>query len=125
MPDSCTHCNILVIKHTEDHINNLSYVDLQCFLKTFSKDCLNSIEYSEYSNDILYKVLEKYPENFIRCMTIEKTIDSNYILSELSTPLLDINCAVIFKKVQNASGSVLIKDKILKALNKAEEYLKN
>ena len=92
------------------------------FLYTFSKDCSKNIEYSEYSNEMLFKVFEKYPEQLINCMSKEKDLDIDYILLELSTPLLDINGKVIYEKVQNASGDKLIKEKILEALKKAIDY---
>jgi len=120
--DSCTRCDILTVKNTESHINELKYTNLHRFLYTFSKDCSKNIEYSEYSNEMLFKVFEKYPEQLINCMSKEKDLDIDYILLELSTPLLDINGKVIYEKVQNASGDKLIKEKILEALKKAIDY---
>lgn len=115
-------CDILVIKYTEAHIDDLLYTDLYKFLYTFLKDCSKNVEYSEYSNEMLFKVLEKYPEQLISCMSKEKSLDLDYILSELSTPILDINGNVIYEKVQNTLGDKLIKGKVLEALKKAIAY---
>ncbi len=115
-------CNILVIKYTEAHLDKLLYPDLYRFLYTFSKDCSKNIEYAEYSNEILFKVLEKYPEQLIRCMSKEKGLNLDYILSELSTPILDLNGNVIYERVQSALGDKLIKEKVLDALKKAIVY---
>jgi hypothetical protein len=115
-------CDILVIKYTEAHLDKLLYTDLYKFLYTFSKDCSKNVEYSEYSNEMLFKVLEKYPEQLISCMSKEKSLNLDYILSELSTPILDINGKVIYERVQNALGDKLIKEKVLEALKKAIAY---
>ena len=115
-------CNILVIKYTEAHLDELLYTDLYEFLYTFSEVCSRNVEYSEYSNEMLFKVLEKYPEQLISCMSKEKSLDLDYILSELSTPILDINGKVIYERVQNALGDKLIKEKVLEALKKAIAY---
>jgi len=115
-------CNILVIKHTEAHLDELLSTDLYKFLYTFSKNCSMNVEYSEYSNEMLFKVLENYPEQVISCMSKEKNLDLDYILSELSTPIHDIDRKVIYEKVKNASGDHEIKENILKALEKAKDY---
>lgn len=122
MPDSCTRCDILVVKQTEARINKLKYADLHDFLYTFSKDCSKNVEYSEYSNEMLFKVLEKYPKELIDCMSKEKELNLDYIYSELSTPLLDINAEIIYEKVQNALGNKYVKEKVLEALKKAKDY---
>jgi len=115
-------CDILVVKYTETHLNELLNADLYKFLYTFSKDCSQNVEYSEYSNEMLFRVLEKYPEQLINCMSTEKGLDLDYIFSELSAPLHDIDGKVIYEKVQNVSGDILFKEKILEALKKAIVY---
>lgn len=122
--DSCIHCDITVVRETESKLEKLNYADLSRFLFTFSKDCSNNVEYSEYSNEVLFKVLEKYPSKFMDCMSKEKELDTKYIYSELSMPLLDINGKVIYKNVQSISGDKYTKEKILEALQKAIDYLK-
>ncbi len=122
VPDSCNRCDIEVVKETASNLEKLEYSEISQFLYTFSKDCSKNVEYSEYSNEVLFKVLEKYPEDFIICMTKDKGLELEYIYSELSTPILDINGRVIYEKVQNVSGDKHVKEKILKALKKAIDY---
>lgn len=122
LSDSIPRCDIAILRKTEEHINQLNYVELYDFLYTFSKDCSTNIEYSEYSNELLFKVLEKHTKEFIRCISQEEDISQDYIYAELSTPILDINVEVIYGKVKDASGDHLVKEKVLKALEKAKEY---
>lgn len=122
LSDSVNRCDIAILKKTEELINQLEYVDLHDFLYTFSKDCSTNIEYSEYSNELLFRVLEQYYKEFIDCMSEEEDLCKDYIYTELSTPILDINAEVIYEKVKDASGDHLVKENILKALEKAKDY---
>jgi len=122
VPDTCKRCDIEAVKETVSNLEKLEYSDIFQFLYTFSKDCSKNVEYSEYSNEVLFKVLEMHPEDFIICMNKEKGLELEYIYSELSTPILDINGSVIYEKVQNVSGDRHVKEKILKALKKAIDY---
>lgn len=121
-PDSSMHCDITIIKRVESHLGKLEYIDMLQFLYTFSKDCSKNVEYSEYSNEVLFKVLERYPKELIFCMSKEEGIDLDYIYSELATPIHDINGDSIYEKVQNVSGDNFIKLKILEALKKTKDY---
>lgn len=122
MQDSCNRCDIEIVKQTVSNLQKLKYSDIYQFLYTFSKDCSKNVEYSEYSNEVLFKVLENYPKQFIACMNKEKELESEYIYSELSTPLLDIDGKAIHEKVKSVSGDNHAKERILKALRKAVNY---
>lgn len=112
-------CNILIIKQTEEKLGMLKYSDISLFLSTFSKDCSNNIEYSEYSNRILYKVLEFYPAELIEYLDSLNEIDIDYIISVLSDPLLDINGKKLIEIINKAHGETGIKDRLIRAIKKA------
>jgi len=114
-------CNILVIRQTEEKLKMLKPSEIRLFLSTFSKDCSNNIEYSEYSNKVLFKVLELYPTELIESISSNKEIDIDYILSEISTPLLDINGKKLIDIINKASGEAEIKDSLIIAIMKAME----
>ncbi len=112
-----TRCDIAVVQQTSSNLEQLKYDDIFQFLYTFTKDCSKKIEYSEFSNEVLFKILEKYPNEFIACMHTEKELEAEYIYVQLSTPLLDINKKMIYRNIKNASGDNSVKRKILKALS--------
>lgn len=114
-------CNISVIRKTDDNLNNLKESDIKLFLNTFSKDCLSNIEYTEYSNGMLYKVLEKYPSELISFLASFEDEEISHILSEFANPLLDINGPKINELIKKAQGDSNIKEKLLKAVDKAME----
>jgi len=112
-------CNILVIRQIEEKLKTLKSSEIRLFLSTFSKDCSHNIEYSEYSNKVLFKVLELYPAELIECISSNKEIDIDYILSEISIPLLDINGKRLLDIINKASGDARIKASLIIAIKKA------
>lgn len=114
-------CNIQIIRQTEEKLNMLKSSEINLFLRTLSKDCSHNIEFTEYSNRILYKVLELYPSELIECISSSKEIDPDYIFSELANPLLDINGKKLKEIINKAHGETGIKDKLIRAIEKAME----
>ncbi len=114
-------CNITIVRKTDDRIDELSPSEIKMFLYSFSKECSKNIEYTEYSNEVLFKVIELYPSQVMDCIKLNSDIEFEYILSELSSPLLDINGKKLITKVQQAEGESAIKSKIIESLKKAME----
>jgi hypothetical protein len=112
-------CDITILKHTEDQINELCSSDIYEFLFTFSKDCSRNIEFSEYSNDLLFKVIEKYPEQVMACLSQKNDLDLAFIIDELSGPLNNVNLKKTYQNIQQVKGDEIIKERVLKALIKA------
>ncbi len=108
-------CNISLLLILEHHLENPSDKDLNNFLETFDKSCQINVEYSEFSNELLFKVLQKYPNRMISILSKNKNIKLKYILKELHNPVhdgFDINN--IINKIQMNRDIISIK--IVKAL---------
>nr|HPN47461.1 hypothetical protein [Bacteroidales bacterium] len=114
-------CNITVVRKTGNKIDELTTSEIKMFLFTFSKGCSRNIEYSEYSNEILFKVLINYPSQFIDCIDLNPDIEFEYILSELANPLLDIDRKKLITVIKEANGKPDIKLKIIESIEKAME----
>jgi DNA-binding protein Fis len=117
-------CNISIINEVYENIENISSDLMLQFLKTFGEDCKNNIEFSEFSNETLFKVIQKKPELF--CKMIEKLedeIELDIILLELETPLLDlINMKTTRNQIKNTKISDDIKKRLLDSIDKAINY---
>jgi len=83
------HCNLIIIKTIDANVNNLTKNDITFFLMTFHEKCNNNIEYMEYSNEMLFAVLNKYPKEVIEIMKENKEIDKAFIFNVLSNPIND------------------------------------
>ena len=65
--------------------------------------------------------MEIYPSQFMECVSLNSYIEFEYILSELSNPLYDIDSKKIIKNIQEAEGKFDIKSRIIESLKKAME----
>lgn len=112
-------CNIIIVRETNRNINNLEFSDVALFLQTFSEKCRNNVEYSEFSNEVLFKVLEAYPVEIIKCFDTCEKIEINFILSELSNPIHDINITKIIEILNNVECESKYKAIIIALIEKA------
>jgi hypothetical protein len=59
-------------------------------LKTFGNECKGNVEYTEFSNEVLFKVINKKTEIFIDVFNKNiESLETEVILKELESPLLD------------------------------------
>lgn len=120
-------CNIGIVLSTLNKIDSLSDPEIRLFLKTFSPKCRNNVEFSELSNEMLFKVLEKHPDAFIRIICdsqLTNDIDFETIYKELKSPLHDL---IPFDRIKSATESILFKceraDSVINALTIALESM--
>lgn len=114
--DSC-RCSIEIVKHTEANIKALTEKDLYHFLLTFDSSCSNNAEFSEYSNELLFQVLERYPSYCVRLLTKQSQLSKGYIYSELQRPVIECGIRHIIAAVQVVDIKSQIKKEIIAALN--------
>ncbi len=115
----CDFNTLLSIRKSLENLNKSQIRDLLFAIDT---TCVNDVEFGEFSNELLFMVLEKEPELFISEFqeNIGK-IDTAYILLELSRPVNDgIYINQILVKVENANIENPTKDRIIEILRKIE-----
>ena len=64
--NNISKCDLTIVLETSNKINNLSEDLILRFLQTFGKECKNNVEFSEFSNEVLFKVIQGYPELFYK-----------------------------------------------------------
>ena len=116
----CNKCDIKIVLKTSEKINQLTEEEIVCFLLGFDNTCSNNVEYSEFSNEILFKIVAKYPKEFLDILS-RGLINQEYIFDELSTPILDFNLDEIVKGIKGVKGESKIKERTLSSLEKAIE----
>ena len=87
--EDSSKCNIAYVVAVEKSLDNLEDDDLLRFLKTFDESCRPNVEFSEYSNEVLLKVVTVHPEQFLTQIS-NKGVDKDLILLELKTPINDL-----------------------------------
>jgi len=82
-------CSREILLKTEKNIDNLDLELVTDFLSTFHESCKNNVEYSEWSNELLFKLINRKPEMFLEIISNNSTLSREYLLDELTSPLHD------------------------------------
>lgn len=116
----CRKCDIAYVGIVDRGIDNLSRNDLSNFLCTIRYSCSDNVEFGEFSNEVLFKVLEKYPDLVIDVLSSDQPINLELILNEIANPVHDgINVSDIKKSVSESPENGSVKQKILASLQVA------
>ena len=119
-------CDGTVLHSTSGKIGKLNQKELTDFFLTFGKECSDNVEYSEWSNELLFDVLDKQTELMMKTIQKEKNkIDFDEILDVISSPLLDENIDKLIEKVKGTKVDSEFKQTILDKLIIARNSYKN
>jgi len=117
----CDKCDVEKVRLVNQHLDSLTDQMLSEFLCTFDNSCKNNVEYSEFSNETLFTVLEKAPTLFFQVLTTRQ-IDDKIILKEIENPINDlINLQAVYDKTKLATAKTELKSIYLNALILAAE----
>jgi hypothetical protein len=113
--NTCQKCDIEKLKVVHENLTSLTFKIVSDFVCTFDTSCKNNTEYTEWSNELLFKVLDKSPILIIEVMS-DGQVNSDIILKEIENPVLDINFQNLYDKVKFAGGVLAIRTKFLTAI---------
>jgi len=112
----CKKCDIETVKLINDNLNDLTLELVINFLCTFDSTCNNNIEYTQWSNETLFFLIQTNPNLFMDAFSIEKT-NHSYIIQEIQNPVQDvINLQQTYDTIKEYKGNSKIKNQLLKAL---------
>jgi hypothetical protein len=118
-PDSLK-CNRNILLEFDNHLDSLNNKLAKDFLHTFDKSCSNNVEFSEWSNELLFQFIEHYPDIFIKLLSSKEIFDTTYIYKNLETPVNDgINLEKIRANIKSVKSNSPIKAKLLECINNA------
>jgi hypothetical protein len=84
-------CDGAVLSMIADKIGKAKQKEITNFLLTFGQECRNNVEYSEWSNELLFSLLDKQTDLTIKTIEKEeKKIEIQEILDDLSEPIHDM-----------------------------------
>ncbi len=111
-------CDIDIITFTNERIDSLNEAIVLKFLSVFDATCKTNVEFSEYSNEVLFAVLEKRPDLVIVVLEKYRYLSKDYILKELLQPVNDdINIEKVRDGVAKVKTQSKIKEEIIKSLS--------
>jgi hypothetical protein len=115
-------CDGTVLSTIADKIGKAKQKEIADFLLTFGQECRNNVEFSEYSNELLFSLLDK--QTGLTVKTIEKEekrLEMEAILEDLSEPIHDMNnIKSIITRIEKVKIKKELKDKIIERLKTAD-----
>jgi hypothetical protein len=118
-------CDTAVLLMTSEKVGKLKQNEIRDFLLTFGKECRNNAEFSEWSNELLFSVLDKQTE--LTLATIEKEekqIEIDEILTDLGSPINDmIDVKKLIPKVEKVKFNGRLKKNMIEKLKTADNNL--
>lgn len=115
-------CDGSVVLSTKDKVGQLTKKEIKGFLLTFGKECQNNVEFSEFSNEVLFLVLDEQTDLTLKTIEKEeKQVEFNEILDDLSSPISDmIVVKNLILKVEKVKINSRLKKLIVDRLRTAE-----
>lgn len=111
----CDKCDIDKVKVVNEKLDSLTFDIVSEFLCTFDRSCSVNVEYSEWSNETLFRVLETDPALLLQVLATG-VVDNTMILNEIQNPVVDLDLQGVYDNVKGISASLDMKVKCLEAL---------
>tara|TARA_R100000005_G_scaffold96696_1_gene86247 strand:+ start:1947 stop:2369 length:423 start_codon:yes stop_codon:yes gene_type:complete len=113
-------CDSGILKNTSDQLDHLTPTLVLNFLSTFDQSCVNNAEFSEWSNELLFTLLNQNTEMVLLVIQDKgKDIDKKSILKEMESQTLDkVDILKLIEKVKKVKLSKDIKDEVISRLSK-------
>jgi len=87
------------------------------FIFTFDRSCANNVEYSQFSNRMLFLVLERYTSLTMQVISENNQLNKDYIFDVLKRPINDgIDTNKIYELVKEVEIDGIVKDRVLESL---------
>ena len=117
----CTKCEIEKVKIVSEHLDNLTSQMIEDFLCTFDTSCFTNAEYSEWSNEVLYNVLDNDPSLLLKVLTNSQVRNIQLLMTEIENPIHEFDYQEIYDKVKDTKTKDELTNRILTALKIAAE----
>ncbi len=117
----CEKCKGKYVKDLKLNLKNKGIVDstkVLLFLCTIDEKCKSHAEFSQFSNAVLFLLLEKEPELTIELLSKYK-FQLDYILEMISQPVNDgIDLNKVANELMKVNKNIELRDSIINAIPK-------
>ena len=119
---SPSKCDMAYLLDVSKNVGRATHEEIVNFLLTFGEECRNNVEYSEWSNELLFELLEKQTELLVKTITHQtKRIELAAILKNLEQPIQDrFNVKAIIGNVEKVKFDADVKKEIINRLKIAD-----
>ncbi|QJD09381.1 hypothetical protein MY04_05600 [Flammeovirga sp. MY04] len=101
---NCTKCDIQTLKTVEQGLESLNFDLVYSLVCTLDSSCINNVEFGEWSNELIHKVLIK-DVNLLN--QVLHKLGWKYIMlvtKELQNPVIEYDYQQLFKIIKMAEG---------------------
>jgi hypothetical protein len=113
------HCSSEVCLYVTLNFDKLTRDDLSLFLQSFHPSCISNAEFTEWSNELLFRILNAYPETIIELLESEE-LERKNIISTLESPINDaIPVQPLIDKIKRLQISTTTSKDVINALETA------
>lgn len=113
---NCEKCNIQKIKAVYENIDNLTYKIVDEFLCAFDKSCDANVEFSQWSNEMLFNVIKNSAHLYFEVLKNLSEEKKTLLLKEIETPIQEMDLNKVSDKIKSVNISKELKNKYLTAL---------
>lgn len=104
-------CSVDAVSKVESSKDSISNRIIDEFLISFNASCTNNVEYTQYSNEVLFNLVAKFPTQFTEVIIKNKSkYEIGTILENFANPIHD---GVAFKKIYNNLKEIKTPDKLI------------
>jgi hypothetical protein len=117
----CEKCDIEKVRIAYENLDNLTTEIVGEFLCTFDTKCNVNVEFSQWSNETLFRVLESSPDTFFESLKHYK-VDREQIIREIAEPIEEFDLQTIYTKIKQTqvpADTDTFKTRILNSLTLA------
>ena len=115
----CEKCDLEVVKMTDHNIQSLNIEMINAFICAFDTACAKNAEYSEWSNEVLFKIANQYPDYLLTAIKANRP-SIPFLLHQFQNPVNDtISLQTIYDKLKATPAQMKFKEQFLAAIVQA------
>jgi hypothetical protein len=90
-------CDGQTLLYISQHLDSFTEEGIIKFLGTFSKECKNNAEFSEWSNELLFKVIQKNVNLYMKAWHTKGLGNLEIVLKELESPVFEFDLLTFYE----------------------------
>jgi hypothetical protein len=106
-----------ICKNVSENIKKVDLKTIKVFLEKFSDpNCKNNVEYGEWSNELIFILIEHHPNKFFHALFNLPKDKMHSVIDEINCPIMDINWRLIVDVIYKSDLSSHLKTEALKLI---------
>ncbi len=109
-------CDSKTLLYVSENLDSLTEEGIIKFLNTFSEECRNNAEFSEWSNELLFDVMMSDVDLYMKAWLTRGLENIDLIMEEIKYPIVDVLYQSLYDSIRVSNASKDLIDYHLEAL---------